>query len=197
MSSAASLLESTNVSTASSNSDSEVAKYSAHLRILSHRLPLGGILLRRSWLMKLRKASIVMPAASQSSLLDLSSSCSLCLSVCRESCTSPIISRLGGDGDFALLMTFLAFFSRPKLSSWAIVVSETMVAGMELTDILSASGLAGRGRDSRLLGASIDFEETDLPLTGVWVDEPGVWDLLRLERMDMSASVDCVEWASP
>lgn len=55
-------------SSVTSNRDSFLAKSSAHLRILSQRLPLAGILLRRSLAMKPKRFSLDTPAASSASL---------------------------------------------------------------------------------------------------------------------------------
>lgn len=64
------------LSSVTSNSDSFFAKSSAHLRILSHRLPLAGITRSRSFAIKSNKLSLEMPAARCVSFVSFSSPCS-------------------------------------------------------------------------------------------------------------------------
>lgn len=73
ISSTASLEEGMKLSSVTSNSDSFLAKSSLHLRILSQRLPLAGILLRRSLAMNVNRFSLDTPAARASSLPPLTS----------------------------------------------------------------------------------------------------------------------------
>lgn len=75
--STASLDDGIKLSSVTSNRDSFLAKSSAHLRILSQRLPRCGILRRRSSPMKANRLSLETPAASLSSLVPLSAAVSL------------------------------------------------------------------------------------------------------------------------
>lgn len=87
ISSTASLEEGMKFSSATSKRDSFLAKSSAHLRILSHRLPLAGILLRRSLAMKPKRFSLDTPADSLCSSVPLTSAWSLTRKVATASVT--------------------------------------------------------------------------------------------------------------
>lgn len=87
ISSTASLEEGMKFSSATSKRDSFLAKSSAHLRILSHRLPLAGILLRRSLAMKPKRFSLDTPADSICSSVPLTSAWSLTRKVFTASVT--------------------------------------------------------------------------------------------------------------
>lgn len=102
MSSTASLEDGMKLSSVISKRASFLVNSSLHFKILSHRLPRAGIRRRRSFEMKMSRASLVTPSASSASLLPLSSASSLGRNVYTASVTMWLPR---GVMDFRLLLS--------------------------------------------------------------------------------------------